>query len=87
MRLTLDFLVETFRACKGMLKTLKRPQTPFQTIIYSKNFNHKDGDSKTFYDKPKCMQYLSTNPDLKKVLERKLQPKEVNYTQENPENK
>jgi hypothetical protein len=45
-----------------------------------------DGERKAFQDKTKFKQYLSTNPTLQKVLEGKLQPKEVNYTQENTRN-
>jgi hypothetical protein len=41
---------------------------------------------KAFHDKTKFKQYLSTNTDLQKILEGKLQPKKVNYTQENTGN-
>ena len=44
-----------------------------------------DGANKIFYDKVKFKQYLCTNSDPQKVLERKLQHNEVNYTQGNTE--
>jgi hypothetical protein len=46
-----------------------------------------DGKNKIFYDKTKFKQYLSINPALQKILERKLQYKEASYTQENTGNK
>jgi hypothetical protein len=46
----------------------------------------KDGENKIFHDKVKLKQYLSRNPGLQ-VLERNLQPREVNYTNENTGNK
>lgn len=45
-----------------------------------------DGENKIYHDKVKFKQYLSTNPALQKVLERRLQSKEVNYTHENMRN-
>jgi hypothetical protein len=44
------------------------------------------GEKKTFHNKTKCMQYLSTNTALLKVLEGEIQPKEVNHIQENTRN-
>ena len=46
-----------------------------------------DGENKIFQDKSKFKQYLSTNTDLKKILEGKLQPKEDNCIQQNTVNK
>jgi hypothetical protein len=45
-----------------------------------------DGENKLFPHETKFKQYLLTIPALQKILEGKLQPKEVNYTQENTEN-
>jgi len=38
-----------------------------------------DGETKIFHDKTKFMQYLSTNPALKRIINGKLQHKR-NYT-------
>lgn len=46
-----------------------------------------DGEGTTFKDKTKFKQYLSTNPALQKVREKKLQPEEISYIQENIWNK
>lgn len=45
------------------------------------------GENKIFHDKVKFKQYLPTIPPLQKVIERKIQAKEVNYTHENIGNK
>lgn len=42
-----------------------------------------DRKRKTFHDKTKFKQFLSTIPALQMALEVKLQSEEVNYTQEN----
>jgi hypothetical protein len=45
------------------------------------------GEGKIFHNKAKLKQYLSTNQVLQKILEGKLGPKEINYTQKNTESK
>jgi hypothetical protein len=52
-----------------------------QTIIPSKTFNHHYGENKIFCDKVKFKQYLSSTPELQKVLE--LHLNEVKYIHEN----
>ena len=42
-----------------------------------------NGEDKIFHDKTRFKQYVTTNPALQKVLEGKLQPKEINYTRTN----
>ena len=42
-----------------------------------------EGKNKIFYDKTRFNQYLATNPALRKILEGKLQPKEVGYINKN----
>lgn len=44
-------------------------------------------EKKTFQDKTKLMQYLTTNAALEKMLEEKLQSEKVNHNQENTSNK
>jgi hypothetical protein len=46
-----------------------------------------EGENKTFHDKVKFKQYLTTNLALQNVLEENLQPKEVKYTHKNTGNK
>jgi hypothetical protein len=41
-----------------------------------------DGETKVFHAKTKFTQYLSTNPALQRVTQRKLQHKDGNYTLE-----
>ena len=56
------------------------------TLYLAKVSVTTDGENKIYYDKVKFKQYLSISAFLQKV-EGKLQPKEVNYTYENTENK
>lgn len=46
-----------------------------------------DRERKAFHDKTKFKQFLSTISALQKALEVKLQSEEVNYTQENTNNR
>jgi hypothetical protein len=41
-----------------------------------------DGETKVFQDKTKFTQYLSINPALQRLIQRKLQHKDGNYTLE-----
>jgi hypothetical protein len=41
-----------------------------------------DGETKILHDKPKFTEYLSTNPALQRIIGRKLQHKEGNYSLE-----
>ena len=52
---------------------------PAQTIIPAKFSVTIEGQNNIFHDKTRFNQYLATNPALHKVLEGKLQPKEVGY--------
>ena len=42
--------------------------------------------NKIFHDKTRFKKYLATNPALYKILEGKLQPKEVGYINKNTDN-
>ena len=46
-----------------------------------------DRQNKIFHDRTRFNQYLATNSALKKVQERKLQPKEVSYINKNTSNR
>jgi hypothetical protein len=50
----------------------KRPQLPAHISIPSKTFNTLDGENKLFHDKVKFKEYISTNPDIQKILKGKL---------------
>jgi hypothetical protein len=41
-----------------------------------------DGETKVFHDKTKFTQYLSTNPDLQRIIKGKYQHKDGNYNLE-----
>jgi hypothetical protein len=56
----------------------------FYTVKLSISINE---ENKVFYDKTKFKQYLSRNPVLRKVVEEKLQRKDVNNTYESTGNK
>jgi hypothetical protein len=56
-----------------------------QDTIPSKTLNYHR-EPKVFHDKAKFTQYLSTNPTLQRIIKRKLQHKEGNYTLEKPRN-
>ena len=60
---------------------------PAQDSIPRKTLNKLNGGTKISHVKSKFKQYPFTNSALKRILERKLQPKEVNYTQEKTGNK
>ena len=68
---------------------VKRPWKPAQTtILYSvKLLITIEGQNKILHDKTRFNQCLATNPDLHKILEGKLQPKEVGYTKKNTDNR
>lgn len=62
----------------GSQPRLLHPAKPLVTI---------NGENKTSLDKVKFKQYLLINRAPEKVLEGKLQTKEVNYKHENTDNK
>ena len=61
---------------------LKRTQIPTQATIPSKLSITIDGKTKKFHDKIKFTQYLSTNSELQRIIDGKLQHREENYTLE-----
>jgi len=42
----------------------------------------RDGETKILHEKTKFVQYLSTKPGLKRIIDGNLQHKELNYTLE-----
>jgi hypothetical protein len=78
--------METLKARKtwiGVLNFPREHQCQPRLPCSTKHSVAVDGENNIFNDKDKCNQYLSINS---KVLEIKLHPKEVNYTQENTNN-
>ena len=55
---------------------------PNQATIPAKLLITIDGENKVFHDKTKFTKYLSTNPDLQRIIKGKLQHKEENYVLE-----
>jgi hypothetical protein len=55
---------------------------PNQATIPAKILITIDGENKVFHDKTKVTKYLSTNPDLQRIIKGKLQHKEENYVLE-----
>ena len=52
-------------------------------VLYSAKLSiNIDGKNKILHDKVKFKQYLSSNSVPEKMLEGKLQPKDINYTHE-----
>ena len=84
-RITPDFSMETIKARRswsGITQTLREALDGCHPrLLYPAKLSiNIDGENKTLHDKIRFNQYLSTNPALQKVLEGKLQPKEVSYT-------
>ena len=74
--------METLKARRSWIDVLQvlRVHRCQPRLLYLEKFSTNiDGKSKIFNDKARFSQYASTNPALQKVLEGKLQPKEVNY--------
>jgi hypothetical protein len=55
---------------------------PTQATIPSKTLNYHNGGTKVFHDKTKFIQYLSMNPALQRIKDRKYQHKEGKYALE-----
>ena len=87
IRITPDFSLETPKARRswaGVLQTLRDHRCKPRLLYPEKPSITINGEKKIFHEKKnRFKQYLSTNPALQKVLEGKLQPKEVNCAQKN----
>jgi hypothetical protein len=69
------------RARTDVLQVLKEHRCQSRLLHPAKISVTIDGENKTFHDKTKFKQYLYTNTALQKVVEGKIQPKEVKDTQ------
>ncbi|KAL6088973.1 hypothetical protein STEG23_021130 [Scotinomys teguina] len=89
IRITPYFSMETLQARRSwydVIQTLRDHGCQPRIIYPAKLSVTIDGVNKTFQDKTRFEQYLSTNPALQKALEGRFQPKETRYTHENKGN-
>jgi len=70
------------RRCKTDVKQSVREHTcqPRRGSIHAKLSISIEGETKTFHDKTKFMQYLSTNPTLQRIINGETQQKEASYS-------
>jgi hypothetical protein len=80
-----DFSPETMKARRSwedLIQTLREHKCQ-PTLLYPEKFSITiDRETKIFHDKTKFTQCLSTNPALQRIIDRKHQHKEGNYTLE-----
>ena len=75
--------METLKARRiwiDILQTLREHGCQPRLLYPAKLSITINGENKIFQDKTRFKHYVATNPALQKVLEGKLQPKEINYT-------
>jgi hypothetical protein len=85
IRRTADFSTETMKAGRAwsqVMQTLRELKCQPRILYPAKLSINIDGQPKISQDKTKFKQHLSTNPALQRILEGKLQHKEVTYTKE-----
>jgi hypothetical protein len=62
------------------MQTLREHKCQYRLLYPAKLSITIDGETKVFHDKTKFTQYLSTNPALQRIIKRKHQQKDRNYT-------
>jgi hypothetical protein len=85
MRITPDFSPETMKARRSwtdVIQTLREHKCQTRLLYPAKLSISLDGEYKVFHEKTKFIQYLSTNPDLHRIIKGKHQYKDGNYTLE-----
>jgi hypothetical protein len=60
------------RSWADVIQTLREHKCQLRLLYPAKLSITIDGETKIFHDKTKFTQYLSTNPDLQKIIDRKL---------------
>jgi hypothetical protein len=83
IRITPDFSPETMKARRSwtdVIQTLREHKCQPRLLYPAKSSITIDGETKMFHDKTKFTQYLSTNPDLQRIVKGKHQHKDGNYT-------
>jgi hypothetical protein len=85
IRITPDFSSETMKArrsCTDVIQTLREHKCQPKLLYPAKLSITIYGETKVFHDKTKFTQYLSMNPALQRIIKRKHQHKDGNYTLE-----
>ena len=85
IRITPDFSPETMKARRSwadLMQTLREHKCQPRLLYPAKLSITIDGETKAFHEKTKFAKYLSTNPALQRIIGRKHQYKEGNYTLE-----
>jgi hypothetical protein len=84
--ITQDFSTETLKARSwtDVIQMLREHKCQSRLLYPAKLSVTIDEESKTFHDKTKLTQYLSTSPVLHRVKERTLSHKEGNHTLPKP---
>ena len=82
IRITPGFSAETMktrRTCRDVIQNIREHKCQPKLVYPAKHSITIDGETKIFQDKTNFIQYLSTNPDLQRVIDGKLQHKERSY--------
>jgi hypothetical protein len=85
IRIISDFSPETMKSRRSwadVTQTLREHKCQPRLLYPAKLSITIHGETKIFHDKNKSTQYFSTNPALQRIINRKLQHKEGNYTLE-----
>ena len=70
------------RSWTDVIQTIRENKCQPRLLYPAKLSITIDGEIKVFHDKTKFTQYLSTNSALQRIIKRKLQHKDRNYTLE-----
>jgi hypothetical protein len=70
------------RTWTDVIQTLREHKCQPRILHLTKLSITRDGESKIFHVENKFTQYFSTNSSLQRIIDRKLQHKERNYTLE-----
>jgi hypothetical protein len=70
------------RSWTDVMKTVREHKCQPRLLYPAKLSITRDGYTKVFHGKTKFTQYLSTNPDLQRIIKGKHQHKDRNYTLE-----
>jgi hypothetical protein len=75
------------RSWVDLIQTLRENKCQPRLLYPAKLSITIDGENKLSHDKIKFIQYLSTNPSLQRIIDKKHQHKERNYTLEQAKKK
>jgi hypothetical protein len=74
--------MKTRRSWTDVIQTLREHKCQPRLLYAAKLSINIDGETKVFHDKTKFTQYLSTNPNLQRIIMVKHQYKDRNYALE-----